>query len=128
MCHWRASSLPFMPDGCNVLALVIKCASRDFLTESRLLRMSSIGMRWTSLIEWPAWLKCSKKDYRFTEVKNINQTRSREQFNQRNMGSKNLKFSLSISYLLSKSFFAEIKTQQEKSIISMKIDKIDDNR
>ena len=28
-------------------------------TESRLLRMSSIGMRRTSLIEWPAWLKCS---------------------------------------------------------------------
>ena len=27
--------------------------------ESRLLRMSSIGMRRTSLIEWPAWLKCS---------------------------------------------------------------------
>ena len=22
-----------------------------------MLRMSSIGMRWTSLIEWPAWLK-----------------------------------------------------------------------
>ena len=24
-----------------------------------MLRMSSIGMRRTSLIEWPAWLKCS---------------------------------------------------------------------
>ena len=59
MCHWRASSLLFMPDGCNVLALVIKWASRAFLPESRLLRMSSIGMRWTSLMEWPAWLKCS---------------------------------------------------------------------
>ena len=60
MCHWRASSLLFMPNGCNVLALFfIKWASRTFLTESRLLRMSSIGMRRTSLIEWPAWLKCS---------------------------------------------------------------------
>ena len=58
-CHWRASSLLFMPDGCNVLALVIKWASRAFLTESRLLRMSSIGMRRTSLIEWLAWLECS---------------------------------------------------------------------
>ena len=29
------------------------------LLRSRLLRMSSIGMRRTSLIEWPAWLKCS---------------------------------------------------------------------
>ena len=28
-----------------------------FNTESRLLRMSSIGMRQTSLKEWPAWLK-----------------------------------------------------------------------
>ena len=46
-----------MSSGCNILAL--QWASRAFLTESRLLRMSSIGMRWTSLIEWPAWLKCS---------------------------------------------------------------------
>ena len=56
--------------GCNVLALFIRSppvhdrlfrpviASRDFLTESRLLRMSSIGMKRTSLVEWPAWLKC----------------------------------------------------------------------
>ena len=55
--HWRASSLLFMPNGCNVLALFIREASRAFLTESRLLCMSSIGMRRTSLIEWPAWLK-----------------------------------------------------------------------
>ena len=41
-----------MPNGCNVLAF-------SFLTESRLLHMSSIGTRLTSLIEWPAWLKCS---------------------------------------------------------------------
>ena len=27
--------------------------------ESCLLRISSIGMRRTSLIKWPAWLKCS---------------------------------------------------------------------
>ena len=61
MCHWRASSFLFMPNGCNVLALCIKIkwASRAFLTESRLLRMSSIEMRLTSLIEWPAWLNCS---------------------------------------------------------------------
>ena len=54
MCHWRASSLLFMPNRCNVLALFIKWASRAFLNESRLLRISSIGMRRTSLIEWPA--------------------------------------------------------------------------
>ena len=59
ICHWRVSSLRFLPNGCNVLALFIKWASRAFLTESWLLRMSSIGMRRTSLIEWPAWLKCS---------------------------------------------------------------------
>ena len=58
-CYWRASSLLFMPNGCNVLALFIKWASRAFLAESSLLRMSSIGMRRTSLMEWPAWLKCS---------------------------------------------------------------------
>ena len=59
ICHWRASSLSFMPNGCNVFALFIRWASRAFLTESRLLRMSSIGIRRTSLIEWPAWLKWS---------------------------------------------------------------------
>ena len=59
ICHWRASSLLFMPNGCNVLALFIRWASRAFLTESRLLCMSSIEMRRTSLIEWPAWLKWS---------------------------------------------------------------------
>ena len=48
-----------MPNGCNVLALFMRWASRAFRTESRLLRMSSIGMRRTSLIEWPAWLKWS---------------------------------------------------------------------
>ena len=47
-----------MPNGCNVLALFI-LASGAFLTESRLLRMSSIGMRWTSLIELPTWLTCN---------------------------------------------------------------------
>ena len=59
ICHWRASSLLFMPNGCHVLALLIRWASRAFLTESRLLIMSSIGMRRTSLIEWLAWLKWS---------------------------------------------------------------------
>ena len=48
-----------MPNGCNVVSLFIKWASRAFLTESSLPRMSSIGMRHTSLIELPAWLKCS---------------------------------------------------------------------
>ena len=48
-----------MPNGCNVLALFIEWASGAFLTESRLLRMSSMGMRLTSLIEWRAWFKCS---------------------------------------------------------------------
>ena len=47
ICHWRASSLLFMPNGCIVLTLFIRWASRAFLTKSRLLRirMSSIGMR-----------------------------------------------------------------------------------
>ena len=60
MCHWRVSSLLFMPNGCKVLALFIKWASRAFLTEPRLLRMSSMGIRWTSLMEWQAWLKCNE--------------------------------------------------------------------
>ena len=59
ICRWRASSLLFMPNGCNVLALFIRWAYRAFLTESRLLRMSSIGIRRRSLIEWPARLKWS---------------------------------------------------------------------
>ena len=33
MCHRCASSLLFMPNGCNVLALFISWASRAFLTE-----------------------------------------------------------------------------------------------
>ena len=45
ICHWRASSRLFIPRGCNVLALLIKWASRAFLTESRVLRISSSGMR-----------------------------------------------------------------------------------
>ena len=49
-----------MPNGWKGLALFIKWASRAFLTESRLLRMSSMGIRWTSLMEWPAWLKCDE--------------------------------------------------------------------
>ena len=49
-----------MPNGCKVLALFIKWASQAFLAESRLLRMSSKGIRWTSLMEWPAWLKCNE--------------------------------------------------------------------
>ena len=36
----------------------IKWASGAFLTASRLLCMSSSGIRMTSLIECPAWLKC----------------------------------------------------------------------
>ena len=59
-CHWRVSSRLFIPRRCNVLALLIKWASRAFLTESRLLRISSSGISWTSLIEWPGWLKCSE--------------------------------------------------------------------
>ena len=42
MCHWRASSLLFMSNGCNVLALFIKLVSRAHHNESRLLRMSLI--------------------------------------------------------------------------------------
>ena len=34
ICHWRASSLLFMPNGCDVLDLFIRWASRTFLTES----------------------------------------------------------------------------------------------
>ena len=49
-----------MPNGYKVLALFIKWDSRAFLTESRLLRMSSMGIRWTSLMGWPAWLKCNE--------------------------------------------------------------------
>ena len=52
-----------MPNGCKGLALFIKWASRAFLTESRLLRMSSMGIRWTSLMEWPAWLKCNETGF-----------------------------------------------------------------
>jgi len=48
-----------MPRGWNVFALFIKWASRAFLIESRLLRMSWMGIRRTSVMEWPAWLKCS---------------------------------------------------------------------
>ena len=73
-CHWRASSCLFMPNGCNVLALFIKWASRAFQTESRLLRMSSIGMRWTSLIEWSAWLKCSDTGVGAKEARKITDT------------------------------------------------------
>ena len=40
VCHWRVSSLLFMPNGCEVLALFIKWASQAFLTESRLLRIN----------------------------------------------------------------------------------------
>ena len=41
------------------LACFMRWASRAFLTESRLLRMSSTGMMRTLFIEWPAWLKWS---------------------------------------------------------------------
>ena len=44
----------------NVFPLCIKWACRAFLTASRLLRMSSSGIRITSLIECPAWLKCKE--------------------------------------------------------------------
>ena len=40
-CHWRISSRLFIPRGCNVLALLIKWASRAFLTESRVLRVQA---------------------------------------------------------------------------------------
>ena len=42
------------------MALSIRWASRAFLTESRLLWISSSGIRRTSLMEWPGWLKCSE--------------------------------------------------------------------
>ena len=45
ICHWRASSRLFIPRECNVLALLIKRASRACLTESRVLRISSRGIR-----------------------------------------------------------------------------------
>ena len=55
-----ASSRLFIPRGDNVFPLWIKWASRAFLTASRLLCMSSSGIRMTSLIECPAWLKCKE--------------------------------------------------------------------
>ena len=48
--QWASSRL-FIPRGDNVFPLCIKWASRAFLTASRLLRMSSSGIRMTSLIE-----------------------------------------------------------------------------
>ena len=52
-----------MPNGCNVLSLFIRWASRVFLTESRLLRMSSIGMRQTMAslvkVKW-YWCGCAE--------------------------------------------------------------------
>ena len=57
--QWASSRL-FIPRGDNVFPLCIKWASRAFLTASRLLRMSSSGIRVTSLIECLAWLKCKE--------------------------------------------------------------------
>ena len=54
--HWRASSLLFMPNGCNVL---LDEPVELFLLSHVCYGMSSIGIRRTSLIEWPAWLKWS---------------------------------------------------------------------
>jgi len=61
-------------------------------------------------------------------------SRITKQFNQRKMGSNDKKFSLN-SFLfivnkanvLSITYFTEIKTKQENSVILMKIDKDDDN-
>ena len=50
----------FNPCGSSVLALSTKCASRAFLTESRLVCISSKGMRRMSLTECPGKLKCSE--------------------------------------------------------------------
>jgi len=44
--------------------LSIKCASRAFRTESRLVCISSKGMRRMSLTECPGKLKCSETDVR----------------------------------------------------------------
>ena len=57
--QWASSRL-FIPRGDNVFPLCIKWASRAFLTASRFLRMSSSGIRMTSLIECPASLKCKE--------------------------------------------------------------------
>ena len=56
--HWASSRL-FISRGDIVFPLCIKWA-RAFLTASRLPRMSSSGIRMTSLIECPAWLKCNE--------------------------------------------------------------------
>ena len=42
------------------MALSMKGASRAFLTESRLLWISSGGTRRMPLMEWPGRLKCSE--------------------------------------------------------------------
>ena len=57
--QWVSSRL-FIPRGDNLFPLCIKWASRAFLTESRLQRMSSSRIRMTSLIECPTWLKCKE--------------------------------------------------------------------
>ena len=57
--QWASSRL-LIPKGDNVFPLCIRWASRAFLTASRLLRMSSSGIRVTSFIECPAWLKCKE--------------------------------------------------------------------
>ena len=69
-CYWRRrlggilyqrpSSRLFIPRGDNVFPLCIKWAYETFLTGSRLLRMSTSGIKMTSLIDCPAWLKCKE--------------------------------------------------------------------
>ena len=54
-----------IPRGSEVIALSVRWASRAFVTKSRLLRISSKGIRRTSLIEWSAWEGlCCKPKYR----------------------------------------------------------------
>ena len=70
-CYWcrrlgsilyqRASIRLFIPRNHDVFPLCIKWwSSLGFLTGSRLLRVSSSGIKMTSLIECPAWLKCKE--------------------------------------------------------------------
>ena len=70
-CYWcrrlgsilyqRASIRLFIPRHDDVFPLCIKWwSSLGFLTGSRFLRMSSSGIKMTSLIECPAWLKCKE--------------------------------------------------------------------
>jgi len=67
--------------------------------------------------------------YRGKEYIKMTWPRITKQFNQKkNFSLNSYPFIANTAYLLSITFFAEIKKKQKNSILSMKIGKIDDNR